>query len=213
VALITELSPNKPVVLVGHDWGAGLAWSTAHLHPELVSKLVIINGAAPDVFLQVLKTSPAQREQSKYVDKLDSWLAKLLFAWRGADLFWDGISHLHENGHVDDSFKQAYLSAWEQPGAAQAAVNWYAANFPDFEVIQKNDYSPKLTAQVSVPSLLIWSKNDPAFTDDVFTVIPEYFDELRVEVIDTDSHTPFLDNSELVIKHMRTFLEQDSSPP
>ena len=32
--LARELSPDQPAVIVGHDWGAPIAWSTALLHPN-----------------------------------------------------------------------------------------------------------------------------------------------------------------------------------
>lgn len=207
VQLIAKLSPNRKVVLVGHDWGAGLAWATAQLHPELINKLIIINGVPSNVFLKVLKESPLQRERSKYVSKLDSWLAKLMFAVRGSDMIWGGVSRLYEAGQVDDRFKHAFLTAWDQPGAAQAAVNWYIANFPEFDEIQDEHYWPSKDARVSVPSLLIWSKDDPAFTQDAFNAIPDYVDELTIKVIDTDSHVPFIDHSEDVLSYMQEFLQ------
>ncbi|WP_299082478.1 alpha/beta hydrolase [uncultured Paraglaciecola sp.] len=205
--LITKLSPNKKVILVGHDWGAALAWGTAQLHPNLIKKIIIINGVPSNAFLNVLGNSEKQREKSKYIGKLDSWLVKLLFAVKGPEMIWQGVSRLHEAGQVDDAFKQAFLTAWDQPQAAQSAINWYAANFPEFDNIQAQDYWPSKQARVTVPSLLIWSKNDPAFTDEVFNAIPQYVDDLTIKVIDTDSHAPFIDHSEKVITFMEEFIQ------
>lgn len=205
--MITVLSPDKKVILVGHDWGAGLAFAIGQIYPELVHKLIIINGVPSNAFMNVLENSAEQRERSKYVAKLDSWIAKLMFAVSGPDLIWRGIAKLHEEGHVDDRFKSAFLAAWEQPGAAQAAVNWYVANFPDFDNIQEEHYWPSKQAKVTVPTLLIRSKNDPAFTDDAFNAIPHFVEQLTVKVIDTSSHAPFIDHAEEVMDHMYTFLQ------
>src|SRR3954468_8884657 len=38
---------GKKFVLVGHDWGANVAWVFAMYHPELLEKLIIVNGAHP----------------------------------------------------------------------------------------------------------------------------------------------------------------------
>ena len=34
--LIEALSPDRPAVVIGHDWGAPVAWTTALVHPERV---------------------------------------------------------------------------------------------------------------------------------------------------------------------------------
>jgi pimeloyl-ACP methyl ester carboxylesterase len=34
--LIATLSPDKPAVVIGHDWGAPIAWTTALAHPDHV---------------------------------------------------------------------------------------------------------------------------------------------------------------------------------
>ncbi|MEZ5658616.1 MAG: alpha/beta hydrolase [Burkholderiaceae bacterium] len=35
-ALADRLSPDEPVVIIGHDWGAPIAWNTAWLHPQRI---------------------------------------------------------------------------------------------------------------------------------------------------------------------------------
>jgi len=35
-AVIAQLSPSMPAIIVGHDWGAPIAWQTARLHPQTV---------------------------------------------------------------------------------------------------------------------------------------------------------------------------------
>ncbi|MGY8896862.1 MAG: alpha/beta fold hydrolase [Paraglaciecola sp.] len=207
--LMTQLSPDKKVILVGHDWGASLAWAVGQLYPERVEKLIIINGVPSNAFLKVLQESKQQRERSKYVESLNGWMAKMMFAVRGPELIWKGVARLHENGHVNDQFKQAFLTAWQQPDAAQSAVNWYAANFPPFDQIQQADYWPSESARITVPSLLIWSKEDPAFTSDAFNAIPGYVDDLTVKVIDTQSHVPFIDHSQSVINFMQDFIRSN----
>lgn len=39
-AVIEELSPDGSAIVVGHDWGAPIAWNTARLHPEAVRAVV-----------------------------------------------------------------------------------------------------------------------------------------------------------------------------
>ena len=44
--LIGELGAES-ALLVGHDWGGSIAWTTAMNHPEVVERLAILNAAHP----------------------------------------------------------------------------------------------------------------------------------------------------------------------
>ena len=44
--LIKALGEEKAIV-VGHDWGAAVAWAVASLYPEVVKKLAILNVPHP----------------------------------------------------------------------------------------------------------------------------------------------------------------------
>ena len=57
--------------LVGHDWGAMVAWAVAIHHPERLEKLAILNVPHPDVMTRFILTNPAQRRKSWYVFFLD----------------------------------------------------------------------------------------------------------------------------------------------
>jgi len=106
--------------VVGHDWGAGLAWVVAGLHPDRVDRLVAMSVGHPNT----QRDPPVeQREKSWYMlwfqfeglaEELlprDDW--KLLREWtRG-------------NGDVD-----RYVRDLSRPGAIRAGVNWYRANVP-----------------------------------------------------------------------------------
>ena len=45
--LIKALGEERAIV-VGHDWGAAVAWAVAALHPEVVKKLAILNVPHPN---------------------------------------------------------------------------------------------------------------------------------------------------------------------
>ena len=42
-AVIRELSPNAPAVLVGHDWGSPVVTNTARLHPDVVKAVAFMS--------------------------------------------------------------------------------------------------------------------------------------------------------------------------
>ena len=59
VFLIKSYSVNKAFI-VGHDWGAHIAWSLGIYYPSFVDKLVICNVPHPGVFIKYLKTHRSQ---------------------------------------------------------------------------------------------------------------------------------------------------------
>ena len=63
-ALIGELGAES-ALLVGHDWGGSIAWTTAMNHPEVVDRLAILNAAHPRRLQQGLR-NPNQLRKSWY---------------------------------------------------------------------------------------------------------------------------------------------------
>ena len=53
--------------LVGHDWGAVVAWEFAMRYPASVKRLAILNVPHPAVMLRALMRSPAQLRRSWYI--------------------------------------------------------------------------------------------------------------------------------------------------
>ena len=55
----------ESAMLVGHDWGGTIAWTTAMNHPEVVNRLAILNAAHPRKLSQGLH-HPDQLRRSWY---------------------------------------------------------------------------------------------------------------------------------------------------
>ena len=70
LALGEHYSPDRPFVLVAHDWGASVAYATAIAAPSRVAKLVVINGVHPGPFQRALVEDEAQRKASAYMHYL-----------------------------------------------------------------------------------------------------------------------------------------------
>src|SRR5450755_4099022 len=64
--IVTGLGRENAMV-VSHDWGGVCGWLVAALHPEVVERLVVINGPHPDKIKKVLRSSQAQRKRSWYI--------------------------------------------------------------------------------------------------------------------------------------------------
>ncbi|NOY93364.1 MAG: alpha/beta hydrolase [Deltaproteobacteria bacterium] len=67
MALADALCPQRRVVLVGHDWGAAVAYTLAALRPERVAALVSLAVPHPRAFASTWLRSARQRRMSAYM--------------------------------------------------------------------------------------------------------------------------------------------------
>lgn len=111
--------------VVGHDWGAIVAWHLAMEAPDVVERLVIVNVPHPVVMGRALRTA-AQLRRSWYVFLFQvPGLAEATLAAAGhralrRSLAKEGLPQ----DHVD-----AYVAALAAPGAIPAALAYYRASF------------------------------------------------------------------------------------
>jgi pimeloyl-ACP methyl ester carboxylesterase len=145
---LIETAGLGPVHLVGHDWGAAVAWGLAAQRPDLLRSLIALSVPHPAAFVRSLFTS-SQVLKSWYMFFFQlPWLPERQIssgrAWEGA-LRSSGMS-------AQAAARDADLM--RDPGAARAAVNWYRA------IVFS---SPRaLPAKITVPTLYLWSDGDTA---------------------------------------------------
>lgn len=148
----------EQVYLVGHDWGAAVAWGVALAAPQRVRKLVIMNVPHPLVFAQTLRGSFRQMLKSWYI--LFFQLPRLPEALLTRNHASGAVSLLKASGlpttFTDQDFAQ-YVRAWTQPNAMRSMINWYRA------IIRSQ---PNLSGdlRVHLPTLIIWGARDVALT-------------------------------------------------
>jgi pimeloyl-ACP methyl ester carboxylesterase len=144
---------REEAILIGHDWGAAVAWWVAARHPERVHKLVILNVPHPQVMRRALRRRPEQLLRSWYVFFVQlPWLPEALLrlgrwaALRGA------LTGSSRPGTFDGTLP-FYSRAWSQPGALTAALNWYRA-------AARHPPSAPKPLRVRVPTLILWGERD-----------------------------------------------------
>lgn len=140
-----------PVHLVGHDWGAGVAWAVAATHPELLRTLTAVSVPHPSAFLLSMLTS-SQILQSYYMLMFQlPWLPELLI--RKEDGFF--YQMLKRTGQTPAAALRD-IKMLQQGDTATAAVNYYRA-LP-FAI----GLTPALRRPITVPTLQVWSDGDTA---------------------------------------------------
>lgn len=153
--------------LVGHDWGAVVAWTLALNHPERFKKLAILNVPHPDVMTRFILENAEQRKRSWYVFFFQipffvEWvLRRNNFHNMARMLVGSGRKSTFS---ADDLLE--YKKAWSQTGALTGMVNWYRAVFWRSlkYAFQQNKIPMR---QVQVPTLMLWGKRDVALSHEM----------------------------------------------
>ena len=148
-AILDSLGVQKTHV-VGHDWGAALAWAIGAFVPDRVDRLVALSVGHPMSFQNV---GFAQREKSWYM---------LLFQFEDIAEQWlstDDFANLRAwSKHPDMDAVVADLS---RPGALTASLNWYRANVHPRTMIEGLVPIPPVQA----PTMGVWSSGDFALEE------------------------------------------------
>jgi pimeloyl-ACP methyl ester carboxylesterase len=140
-------------ILIGHDWGAAVAWWTAARHPDRVDALGILNVPHPAALRSALKEHWQQRLKSWYILFFQiPWLPELLMSVFGPPLIFSGSSQTDTFSTQD---MQRYRQAWRKPGALRGMLAWYRAALRYAD----NTFT---AGKVSVPTLILWGDRDVA---------------------------------------------------
>ncbi|MGJ0121503.1 alpha/beta fold hydrolase [Williamsia sp. MIQD14] len=130
-------------LVVGHDWGALVAWHLAGRHPGRLTGLVAVSVGHPGAISGALANDGDQRERSSYIPKLIDPSAE-------DGLLADDAAFLRSI--VPDDSVAPLL---ERSGLT-GAINWYRANFTGD--IKANLACPP----IEVPTTVVWSDGDTA---------------------------------------------------
>ncbi|MBQ0803652.1 MAG: alpha/beta hydrolase [Sulfitobacter sp.] len=166
VSDMAALIGDEPVILLGHDWGASVAYALTIGRPELVSKLIIMNGVHPAPFQRELAKGGPQTDASQYIHFLRREGSEDILAA-------DGFAKLMGlfSAHMDMDWLQGdtlagYKAAWRDAAGLRGMVNCYRASPLKLghtgEAIDDALAFDPARLQVRCPHLLIWGEDDTA---------------------------------------------------
>jgi pimeloyl-ACP methyl ester carboxylesterase len=186
VAGLIEAFGEKWAVIVGHDWGGGVAWQFAVDRPQMTRRLVVMNCPHPAIFSEHLRSNPRQLAKSWYMFFFQiPWLPETLLGLNGAWPVANAIrsSAVRKDAITDEDLARAREAA-SRPGALRAAINYYRAVFRSEEAqaglppwlrrFIHGDAAPVPTRlrpedwpKVTAPTLLIWGEQDVALAKEL----------------------------------------------
>jgi pimeloyl-ACP methyl ester carboxylesterase len=196
-------------VLVGHDWGGAVAWGFAMAHPELLSRLVIVNSPHPYIFWRELAGNRAQQEASAYMLLLRDAKAERVLSQDGYAKLWQ-FAFAWGSPQFSDEDKAAYLEAWARPGALTGGLNWYRAS-PLYPPSPADPGAARLALEakdfmVRVPTLVIWGEADRALLTGCLEGLEACVPDLRVVRVPGASHWIIHEQPERVCSEIERFV-------
>lgn len=146
LAVLDHLQADR-ADLVGHDWGAAVAWQVAGRHPDRVRTLTTLSVPHPLAFVEALRTDDDQRRRSQYMRD---------FGRPGyeRELLKDGAAGLRSlfDGAPEVDVEHVVQRLGE-PSVLRHCLDWYAAQ----SLEDATGLGP-----VTAPTLHIWSDRDRA---------------------------------------------------
>jgi pimeloyl-ACP methyl ester carboxylesterase len=191
LAVLDSLGIERAHV-VGHDWGAAIAWAIGSLVPDRVDQLVALSVGHPSSFAGA---GLEQREKSWYM---------LLFQFAGIAEQWlsdnDWANFRSWARHPD---AEAVITELEATKSLTPGLSWYRANLPPESWVAP----PVALPPIQAPVMGIWSSGDIALTETQMTDSAENVTgSWRYERIDGPGHWMQLEAPDAVNQLLLDFL-------
>ncbi len=208
VAALIDASGATSVTLIGHDWGAVVAWFFAMRRLRPLERLVIMNVPHPAVFAE--QFSFAQLRRSWYIAFFQlplvpervlaandaAWIARAL---RGMAI---------DRSNFSDDVLAVYRANALRPGGLTAMLNWYRALVRGgFARQRAAGYPP-----IDVPVLMIWGEEDTALGKETTYGTERYVPNLTLRYLPRVSHWVQQEAPEPVNAMLRAFLQGEPVP-
>jgi pimeloyl-ACP methyl ester carboxylesterase len=160
--------------LVGHDWGALVAWAVAAWHPDRVRTLTIVSVPHPQPFAAARASDPDQRTRSEYIATFrEPDAPEHRFLDDAAAILQLAVSE------AGAEIAAEHVRVLTDPGAMTAALNYYRAWDDVLDTV----------GPIEVPTLFVWSTNDVALGRVAAEATKDYVTgPYRFEVFEGISH-------------------------
>ncbi|HYY59615.1 MAG TPA: alpha/beta hydrolase [Pyrinomonadaceae bacterium] len=179
----------REAAIVGHDWGAGLAWAVAQRHPEYVWKLAALQVPPMAAWRANMTFKQALRSWYMLFFQLPSLPEWLMSACDFALIERTFKETVARPGSFTDADIAVYKKALREPFALTAAVNYYRANVASLFLRGRERTEELSDGRIRVPTLFIYGEQDHAVVPETVRNVGAYIDAPYREVrIATSAH-------------------------
>lgn len=210
VALIDQI--GAPLMVMGHDWGAAVAYGLAMFKPDLVSRLIIANGVHPVPFQRAMAAGGAQSEASQYINYLRRDDSHDALAANDFDRMKTLFMAKMDSGWLTEAKKQDYLTEWARPGRLKTMIHWYRAS--PLRIAAPGQPLTDLPAlpldrlTVRCPHLLIWGDQDTALLPEATQGLEDFVPDLTRIDLPGLNHWLIHQDPQAVAQAIRDWLER-----
>ncbi len=180
---------DRPVHLVGHDWGGILAWAVGADHPETVASLTVCNAPHPDGYLRTLWSSREQRRRSWYVAAAQIPFLPEWWLRSNEDCVFETVirSRLERADAFTAADYRLYREAFTHPRAWTTALHYYRA--ATRRVLRgRFGGSGFAVGRVSVPTVVCWGGRDAALSNELLAGLSDFVAPIDIRCAPQASH-------------------------
>lgn len=192
IAVLDQLAAREALIM-GHDWGAMVAWSLAFRHPERVKGLIICNLPHPRGLARELANNPDQQEASAYARRFQEPDSHQSLSTEKL------LSYLPRTAP-----RQRYAEAFDRSDY-ESMMNLYRANYP--REPYREARSP--VVKVQCPVLMIFGLKDQALLPPTLNNTWEWLDkDLTLVTVPDAGHFVQQDKPEFVNRTIKAWLNR-----
>ena len=186
IGLIDHFGAQQAAI-VGHDWGAGVAWAVAQKHPDRISKLAVLQVPIMAAWRANLTLKQLLRSWYMFffqIPRLPEWLISRQ-DFKAIERTLNKVTRKNSFSAEDI---ERYKEAARQPGALTGAINYYRANvFGRLFAPKRKGEGKASNGRVRVPTLFIFGERDFAILPETVRGLDKYIDAYYREVRIPDS--------------------------
>jgi len=189
---------------VAHDWGGAVAWHFAHLHPQLINKLIVLDALHPCKINIFNDWNWEQMRKSWYVFfLLLPSIPEIILCLNDfaaiKEAFQSKATGLKNKEQMDDIDIELFKDAAAKPGALTAGINYYR-NIPNYL------WNMKTLQILQVPVLYLHGEHDAYAKPNSIIGVERFISDLKSVTIPNCSHWSNQDCWQEVNKEIRQFL-------
>jgi epoxide hydrolase 4 len=207
--LARHLNGNRRFILLGHDWGAALAFSYAQAYPKRLRAVIGLSAPPYNLFLDLVSTDADQQARSQYMQRFRALTLEEIRAKNsGAQIAQLAYSGLLAGGALNAEEHALFINRLSDPETINGGMNWYRANIGEFAAITAKDHWPTHNRPIKVPALLLWGDQDQTFVSTAPQRAADYAKRLEVVMLPGVGHWASMEKPELANAAILAFLEK-----